>query len=138
MVKLNYDLTKIPDAYVAGNCRARLKRITQKESQAGKPMLEFQWVLLDGLNQGKKINSYASLMEGYLGSLKEHLEALGESGEINKSSDELLGKEAVLVLTSLESDREGRTDFVTVSQVLPLTRGSKTARHRPRKRADVV
>jgi hypothetical protein len=120
MVKLAFDLDAISDdPYDTGTYRAKLKMITKTRSRDDWPMLVFQWLIITGPNKDLTISSYASLRPSYLSSLKEHLEGLGLSGEIDRSSDDLLGRQALLVLTSQESDREDRDKFVSVSQVLP-------------------
>lgn len=119
MVRLKYNLDEIKSAaYEPGRCRAKLKSIKKKTSKAGNPMLEFGWVILTGENKASKISSYPSLMPSSLGNLKEHLEALGLSGKISKSSDALLGKIAVLVIAE-SPGRDGGRPYVGVVQVLP-------------------
>ncbi len=81
-------------------------------------MLVFKWNIQTGPQKGQKISSYPSLVDSSLGNLKEHLEALGLSGKVSKSSDSLLGKIAVLVIGESPS-RDGGRPFVGVVQVLP-------------------
>lgn len=120
MVKLAYNLDDIKDfGYEPGRVRAKLKSITRKKSSKGKPMLVFEWSILTGDDKGSKISSYCSLQDNALSNLKQHLEALGEHGKVNKSSDALLGKIAVLVLAEQESNRPGGGTFVGVARVLP-------------------
>ncbi len=119
MVKLVFNLDEITTgAYDTGRVRAKLKSIKKQPSRAGNPMLVFAWRIQTGPNKGQKISSYPSLMEGSLGNLKEHLEALGLAGEVSKSSDSLLGKSAVLVIAE-SPGRDGGRPYVGVSQVLP-------------------
>lgn len=120
MVKLKYDLNAIKStAYDTGRVRAKVKKITKKPSSKGNPMLVFEWLILTGPDKKRRISSYPSLMENALGNLKEHLEGLGLEGKVNKSSDELIGRQAVLVLAETESNRPGGGTFVTVARVLP-------------------
>ena len=120
MVKLKFNLDEISSsAYDTGRVRAKLKSINKKPSRAGNPMLVFAWRIQTGPNKGQKISSYPSLMEGSLGNLKEHLEALGLSGEVSKSSDSLLGKTAVLVIGATPSKGDDTRPYVGVVQVLP-------------------
>lgn len=118
MVRLKYNLDEISSAaYETGRCRAKLKAVKKKTSKAGNPMLQFDWAILTGDNKGSKISSYPSLMDNALGNLKEHLEALGLSGKVAKSSDALLGKTAVLVIGE-SPGRDGGRPYVGVVQVL--------------------
>ena len=119
MVKLKYNLDEISSAaYDTGRVRAKLKSVKKQQSRAKKPMLVFTWAILTGPQKGSKISSYPSLVDSSLGNLKEHLEALGLSGKVSKSSDSLLGKTAVLVIGESPS-RDGGRPFVGVVQVLP-------------------
>ena len=119
MVKLRYNLDEISSsAYETGRVRAKLKSVKKQQSRAKKPMLVFEWAILTGPNKGSKISSYPSLQDSALGNLKEHLEALGLSGKVSKSSDSLLGKTAVLVIAE-SPGRDGGRPYVGVSQVLP-------------------
>lgn len=119
MAKLIYNLAEMEDrTYATGEFRAKLKAVRKEKSRAGHPMLVFEWQLLEGSNMGEPISSYASLLDIALGSLKEHLEALGESGKVKISSDELLGRKAVLVLA--RKPVEWKDNYVGVDHVLPL------------------
>ena len=119
MVKLKYNLDEISSsAYDTGRVRAKLKSVKKKPSRAGNPMLVFTWQIQTGPQKGQKISSYPSLMDNALGNLKEHLEALGLSGTVSKSSDSLLGKTAVLVIAE-SPGRDGGRPYVGVAQVLP-------------------
>ncbi len=119
MVKLRYNLDEISSsAYETGRVRAKLKSVNKKPSKAGNPMLVFKWRIQSGPNKGQDISSYPSLMDSALGNLKEHLEALGLSGEVSKSSDSLLGKVAVLVIAQTPG-RDGGKPFTGIVEVLP-------------------
>ncbi|KKL89433.1 hypothetical protein LCGC14_1914720 [marine sediment metagenome] len=119
MVKLSYNLDEIKtQAYETGRCRAKLKSVKKQQSRAKNPMLVFKWRIMTGEDKGRPISSYPSLLDSSLGNLKEHLEALGLKGKVNKSSDALIGRIAVLVIGE-SPGRDGGRPYVGVIQVLP-------------------
>ena len=120
MVRLRYDLDEIKEfGYETGRCRARVKSITQKASRAKKPMIVFEWEILTGPNKKKKISSFCSLQQDSLSNLKQHLESLGLKGQVDESSDRLIGKIAVIVLSESASRDDPDRSFISVSSVLP-------------------
>ncbi len=119
MVKLSYNLDEIKtQAYETGRCRAKLKSVKKQMSRKKNPMLVFKWRILTGEDKGRSISSYPSLLDSSLGNLKEHLEALGLKGKVNKSSDALIGRIAVLVIGESPAVDDARP-YVGIVQVLP-------------------
>ncbi len=119
MVKLSYNLDEIKtQAYDTGRVRAKLRSVKKGQSRAKNPMLVFKWRILTGEDKGRDISSYPSLLDSSLGNLKEHLEALGLKGKVNRSSDKLIGRIAVLVIGESPA-QEGQRPYVGVIQVLP-------------------
>lgn len=120
MVKLSYNLDEIKEfGYEPGRARAKLQSVKKQKSRSGKPMLVFEWKILTGENKGNKISSYCSLQENALSNLKQHLEAMGLKGKVNKSSDDLIGRQVVLVISEQNSSDGSDRSFVGVSRVLP-------------------
>jgi len=125
MPKLNYNLDEIQDytPIPKGRYRAKLtKCVMSKSKSSGQPMLVWDWMILTGKSKGRTARTWTSLQVQALGNLKNHLTAFGLSGKVrNKSTDQLIGKVVVLVVSERESTREGHEGEMdsTVSMLLP-------------------
>jgi hypothetical protein len=121
-MKLKYNLDEIKDFAVApGRHRARLVKVEQTLSQQGKPMLTWHWKIVSGPEKGSEIKSWTSLVENALSNLKNHLEAFGLSGQVNKDTSALIGKYVILVVgTRVGVNRSGdEQEFSNVMTVRP-------------------
>lgn len=121
MPRLQYNLNEIEsrEEIPAGRYKAKLKACKKKKSRSGKPMLEWQWKLTSGSAKNQTVMSWTSLQENALFSLKEHLEALGLKGQVDKSTDQLVGKIAVVVVGHLPTEDEESLGFPVVNKVMP-------------------
>lgn len=122
MTTLQYNLNEIKTFSIEpGKHRAKVTEIKQTLSKKGKPMLEWTWKIVGGPNKGQTIRSWTSLVENALGNLKNHLEALGFSGEVKLSTKKLVGRYAVLVIgpTVSTDDKGNDREFSNVIAVKP-------------------
>ena len=123
MVRLKYNLDEITSVLCEpGRYRARLVKCEQTTSSKNNPMIVWYWKILEGEPKGKEIRSFTSLLETALSGMKMHLEAFKFKGEVSVDTPKLIGRYAILVLsTSASEDKEtGLTrEFTSVAGVLP-------------------
>ena len=123
MARLKYNLDEITAVLCeSGRYRARLVKCEQTMSSKNNPMITWHWKLLSGEAKGKEVRSFTSLLDTALSGLKMHLEAFEFSGKVNVDTAKLIGRYAILVLsTAASEDKEtGLTrEFTSVAGVLP-------------------
>lgn len=122
MARLKYNLDEITAVLCeSGRYRARLVKCEQTMSSKNNPMITWHWKLLTGEAKGKEVRSFTSLLDTALSGLKMHLEAFRFSGKVNVDTTKLIGRYAILVLsTTASEDKEtGLTrEFTSVAGVL--------------------
>lgn len=123
MARLKYNLDEITAVLCEpGRYRARLVKCEQTMSSKNNPMITWHWKLLAGEAKGKEVRSFTSLLDTALSGLKMHLEAFKFSGKVNVDTAKLVGRYAILVIsTTASEDKEtGLTrEFTSVAGVLP-------------------
>jgi len=132
------NLNDIPDGPAGinpGKYIAKLTDVIEEESQSsGQPTLVWYWEIVSSADgdrsfEGKEIKSWTSLQEQALFGLKNHLEAFGESGDVDVETDKYIGKKAVLVVgkNKYKSKRTGEdVEGSKIVEVQPLP-SSKTS-----------
>lgn len=121
MARLKFNLNEIESRadIEDGREKAKVKKVIKRKSKKGNPMLEWEWKLLTGSSKGSTVKSFTSLQSQALFDLKEHLEALGLKGKIDKSTDSLVGKAAVVMITHLPPQDGNGPGYPIVSAVMP-------------------
>jgi len=124
MVRLKYNLDEITSILAEpGRYRARLTKVEQTLSSKNNPMIVWHWKIVEsGEAKGKEIRSFTSLLDTALSGMKMHLEAFRFKGAVNVDTPKLIGRYAILVLsTTASEDKEtGLTrEFTSVAGVLP-------------------
>lgn len=103
-IRLNLDeISEGPSIVEPGKYLCKLTDIMEKESSSGNDMLVWHWDIIESTDGddtfiGRELRSWTTLVEHALFGLKEHLEAFGESGEIDVDTDKYIGKKAILTV----------------------------------------
>jgi hypothetical protein len=127
MVKIALNLDEVQvfgeDNFPLGKHRAQVSAIEETESQAGNPMLTWDWAGADQESQGGTIRTYTVLTDNALGQFKMHVEAFGYSGDTEVETDDIVGKFAILTVAMRK--RRGRDgdgeERLTVINIEPDT-----------------
>ena len=132
MTKLRFNMDDIPDfvAVDPGKHRAKLEEVEEGVSKKGKDKLVFKWIILEGDNEGRSIQSHVSLDDNALGSLKTHMAAFGYSGDVNIDTKVLHGRTAIIVVRASkyrDADTGEEKEGAQIMNVLPDPKSSKSA-----------
>lgn len=136
MVKLSVNLDDIETSdfriIEAGKYKAKVQDLEEKDSASGHPMLVWTWEIIDGEESGTTLKSYTTLQDHALFGLKQHMDALGVSGDLKGfETDSLIGKMAMLSVTKpkiVSRDTGEDIDVNRVDKVLPLKSAAKSSK----------
>ena len=136
MARIKVNLDEIPDfvSMTPGKTRAKLTGVEQDVSSKGNDMLVWSWEGIEGENEGRTINSYASLLDDALGGLKTHLKAFGYDGEVDVDTKKLHGRTALLIITMRkyrDRDTGEEKEGSSVANVLPDGKGKVSNKPTP-------
>jgi len=109
---------------------ARLVDVTEEESSTGNPMLLWGWSLIDEPS-GHELRSYTPLQEHALGGLKQHLAAFGLSGKLDFDSSTLLGKKALLMVSTKKIVSKKTGEEMMANRVESVMPAKKTSGQKP-------
>lgn len=123
MVKLNIDMSvddiKGFQDVDAGKHRAKLTETSQEDSRSsGEPMICWDWVILEGDNEGRTIRSYTTLQQHALGGMKNHCAAFNYHGTLRGlDTDKFLNETAYLVVVKNMRESRETHEQIEVSNV---------------------